>query len=377
MHTTLSFWEKSQIESAPDFTIIGAGIVGLNTAISIKEKQPNAHVVIFERGRLPYGASTKNAGFSCFGSVSELIDDIDSMGLENTLDIVEMRLKGLEKLKSRCGIKNMDYLPSGGVEVFRNEDADLLNQCLENIPTFNKVFKENFDINMCYTAQNNAHLPHFHKTSILNPNEGVINPIKMMETLLQIAYEKGVKIYFGFDIVEIDKENKILNTEDGLDIKYQHLIVCTNGFTSKLLPDIEVVPARNQVLITQPLDISIPYSGYHLDKGYVYFRRVGDRLLLGGGRNMDTTKETTAEFGNTETIQQYLIKILEDIHSGASHHIDMWWSGILGIGTEKRPIIDSIGENITVGVRLGGMGVAIGSHLGDLLSDKVLQKDLQ
>lgn len=376
MTTTLSYWEKSQIESAPDFTIIGAGIVGLSTAISIKDKQPNASVVVFERGRLPYGASTKNAGFSCFGSVSELIEDISNMGLERTLDIVEMRLKGLEFLKKRCGLNNIDFMPSGGVEIFRKEDTALKTECLDQLTNINKVLKERFILNDCFKTIENDVLPHFDPETIVNSHEGVLHPVKMMETLVKIAIEKDVKIYYGFNIQSIDTINNILCTEEKLEIKYKHLVVCTNGLTRQLLPDIEVVSARNQVLITQPLHLNLPFAGYHLDRGYIYFRRVGDRLLLGGGRNIDQQTETTSEFGTTHRIQSYLINILEHICPDASQSIDMWWSGILGIGPDKRPIVSNIGNNITVGVRLGGMGVAIGSHLGHLLSELVLSKNL-
>ena len=72
----LSFWEKSLYFESLDFTIIGAGIVGLSTAIFLKEKFPGSKILILERGYLPSGASTKNAGFACFGSPTELLDDL-------------------------------------------------------------------------------------------------------------------------------------------------------------------------------------------------------------------------------------------------------------------------------------------------------------
>ena len=71
----LSFWERKAFFEGIDFTIIGAGIVGYSTAIQIKEKYPNARVLILEKGYLPSGASSKNAGFACFGSPTELFDD--------------------------------------------------------------------------------------------------------------------------------------------------------------------------------------------------------------------------------------------------------------------------------------------------------------
>jgi glycine/D-amino acid oxidase-like deaminating enzyme len=74
----LSYWEiKSWLQNI-DFTVIGSGIVGLNCAIQLKERFPVAKVLVLEKGILPQGASTKNAGFACFGSLSELIADLNS-----------------------------------------------------------------------------------------------------------------------------------------------------------------------------------------------------------------------------------------------------------------------------------------------------------
>ena len=59
-----SYWEQQSFTSY-DYVIIGSGIVGLSTAIELKEKFPGATVLILERGLLPTGASSRNAGFAC------------------------------------------------------------------------------------------------------------------------------------------------------------------------------------------------------------------------------------------------------------------------------------------------------------------------
>ncbi|MBQ0739724.1 FAD-dependent oxidoreductase, partial [Aquimarina celericrescens] len=51
--------------------------------------------------------------------------------------------------------------------------------------------------------------------------------------------------------------------------------------------------------------------------------------------------------------------------------IDQRWSGILGVGQQKSPIIKPISNRVFCAVRLGGMGVAIGSSVGKELADLV------
>ncbi len=68
----LSYWEIKSWLSNIDYTIVGSGIVGLNCAIFLKEKYPKSKILILEKGIMPQGASSKNAGFACFGSTSRI-----------------------------------------------------------------------------------------------------------------------------------------------------------------------------------------------------------------------------------------------------------------------------------------------------------------
>ena len=94
-----SIWELETFYRKRDVIIIGAGFTGLWSAISIKEKFPEKSVLVVERSSVPIGASTRNAGFACFGSFTEIIADGEKMGWEKTLDLVKMRFDGLKKIQ--------------------------------------------------------------------------------------------------------------------------------------------------------------------------------------------------------------------------------------------------------------------------------------
>ncbi len=369
-----SFWEKQFLEKPTDVTIIGAGIVGLSTAISIKEKMPHWTVKVLEKAPHPNGASTKNAGFSCFGSVSELLDDIETMGESACMEVVLMRWKGLAKLRHRLGDKAIDYRHCGGTELFRKQDDDLRETCFQSISYCNQLMKEHLSIENCYREKRNTLIPAFRQEAIVNEYEGTIDPLRMMQSLFAMAVSLGVSIEYGIDIMHISLSDKVLHTSENVHISYKTLIVCTNGFSRRLLPELAVEAARNQVLITEPLPSNPLSSGYHIDKGYIYFREVEGRILLGGGRNVNPVGEATDQFGTTEEIQQYLQEVLEQIYPGASTRIAYTWSGILGVGPSKFPILERLDADVLVGVRMGGMGVAIGSYLGDVLADLALDQ---
>jgi glycine/D-amino acid oxidase-like deaminating enzyme len=109
-----------------------------------------------------------------------------------------------------------------------------------------------------------------------------------------------------------------------------------------------------------------------MDKGYYYFRSINNRILLGGGRNLDINGETTTDLATTEHIQTALRNILDEIIMPNQHvEIDYSWSGIMGVGKSKQPIVKKITDNVYVGIRMGGMGVAIGAAVGQQLGELI------
>ena len=127
-------------------------------------------------------------------------------------------------------------------------------------------------------------------------------------------------------------------------------------------------------MVTKPIQGLKLKGTYHYDEGYYYFRNYQDRLIFGGGRNLDFETEKTTNFNINELI---LAKLKQDIEElilpGQKFEIDQTWAGIMAFGPNKKPILEKHSERVSVGVRLGGMGVAIGSKIGLELADLMLQ----
>ena len=100
MYKKVSYWEENTFLKDIDIAIVGSGIVGVTAALSYKDRFPTKKVVILERGVLPTGASTKNAGFACFGSITELIADYQLYGIDTVLQLLQQRWEGLQQLLS-------------------------------------------------------------------------------------------------------------------------------------------------------------------------------------------------------------------------------------------------------------------------------------
>ena len=64
-----SFWEDDVMLEA-DCIVVGGGLIGLLTALEWRDAHPADRIMLLERGFLPSGASSRNAGFACFGSLT-------------------------------------------------------------------------------------------------------------------------------------------------------------------------------------------------------------------------------------------------------------------------------------------------------------------
>ncbi len=368
----LSYWERKTWLSDIDYAIVGSGIVGLSCALFLRERFPDGKIVIFEKGILPSGASTKNAGFACFGSVSEILEDLNTHSEAEVIEIIKNRIQGLSLLRSILGDAKMDFRQYGGYELFAEDDIELFEFCLENIDYINGLVTEaDFDKKATFSVKNDAFsFKNIQKQLIFNQFEGQIDTGAMMLGLLSKAMEKGILILNSTKIDSFSRKNgqisMILNNSE--EIPAKNLIIATNGFARQLF-DEDVVPARAQVLITKPIPGLKIKGTFHLDKGYYYFRNIHDRILFGGGRNLDFKAEQTTEIGITELVQNKLDQLLSTtILPGTAFEIDSRWSGIMGVGGKKKPIVNQIEENVYCGVRLGGMGVAIGCSIGKQLA---------
>lgn len=368
----LSYWEIKNWFTNVDYAVVGSGIVGLHAALRLRERFPNSKIIVLEKGHLPQGASTKNAGFACFGSLSEIIDDLKFHSEEEVIQLIQKRWEGLKLLRKRVGDERLDYKPFGGYELFLKEQETDYLECTNKLPFINEILKPLFKADVYSKEIDRFGFNGVFESVIFNPFEGQIDTGNMMQEVIKQAAANDILILNQQKVTAFNDNGTYVEVALGdFSFKTQKLLFATNGFASELTKG-EVKPARAQVLITQPIPNLHLKGTFHFDKGYYYFRNIGDRILFGGGRNLDFEGEATDEFGETQIIQNHLEMLLKEvILPNQEFTIDHRWSGIMGLGASKNPIVKPLSNNVFCGVRLGGMGVAIGSLIGTELADLI------
>ncbi len=367
----LSYWEQQSFVRY-NHIVIGAGIVGLSTAIELKDKYPAHSVLVLERGLLPTGASSRNAGFACMGSLTEILDDSQYSDEAEIVKLYDWRKRGLELLRSRLGDAAIGYKSNGSYELIGDNELpaldkiDYINNLLLPV-TKQPAFKLVIDKIDAFGFGKQAV-----KALVENTCEGELHTGKMLRALTDCALAKGIEIKTGAEVCRFDEEEKqvVVQVADPvrdnmLMLHCDTLSICTNAFTKQLLPDVDVVPGRGQVVITEPIE-GLKFKGvYHFDKGYYYFREIDGRVLLGGGRNLDFEGETTTDFSFTELIQKDLEEKLRTvILPDTDFTIAQRWAGIMAFGKTKQPIVQAFSNRVYGAFRMGGMGVALGSDVG-------------
>ena len=375
---SFSYWERTAFIDNADVIIIGSGIVGLSAALHLKKQEPTLKVLVLERGFLPTGASTKNAGFACFGTVSEQLAALKHSSEDDVLKMVDYKWRGLQRLRENLGDTNIDYQQHGGYELFLQDENQQAEEAISKIVYLNQLLKPVIGGKEIYSvADDKISQFDFDGVSrmIYNPFEGQIHTGKMMRTLLNKVYELGVMVLNNCEIEQIENQSTHINlvTSQG-NFKTGKVILATNAFAKQLFPDLQVTPGRGQVLITKPINGLKLKGTYHFDEGYYYFRNIDGRVLFGGGRNLDFATEETWQFGKTEVVKNKLTNYLKDvILPGQAFEIDYCWSGIMGFGDVISPIVKQVEPNIFCAVRCNGMGVAMGSLVGEEVAELLLK----
>ena len=376
----ISIWEKESFFRSQDIVIVGSGFVGLWSAFYLKKTKPYLNITIVDRGIIPTGASTRNAGFACFGSLSELIHDGKTMGNDKMLELVDMRFKGLKRIQKYFCAKEIDFDLCGGYELYHTDDTISFIQLNENISYLNSLLKpitkakKTFKRIDCkirdFGFGNTRHL-------IRNNLEGTLHSGKLVQALLQRVQLMGVQIFTNIEIKGFERVNgKIeLKTNQLFNLNTKQLLICTNAFAKELLPNLDITPVRGQVLVTSNIKKLSWQGSFHSDEGFYYFRNIGKKVLLGGARNKAFKEEETTEMKTSDTIQNELEKYLCEVvlpNYKDRYTIDYRWSGIMAMGSGKMPILTEVEPNIFCAVRMSGMGVALAPIAGEKVSKMML-----
>lgn len=360
-----SWWEREVMAHPRDLIIVGSGITGLSTALFYKKMHPDADVLVLDRGFWPTGATGRNAGFACFGSAGELLDDLSNEDEAGVRDRLRLRLEGLELLKSELGEKEIGFEMTGGYEIFDSSDDPHYRETLRELHRFSGWVEEITGVPNSYEQRDiNGFV------SIFNELEGYIHSGKMLRRLTERVMASGIEIRWNTPVSSVEANRVVL--QDGLELQASSVMCAVNGYSSMLLGETMVKPARGYVLVSNQLKKMTWKGTCHYNMGYVYFRDLGDRLLIGGARDVDKAGEESTENEINPKIKQWLVDFVNDkLGIDPDWRIEQEWTGVMGFGATKTPEMKKLNNGVYHAAGLGGMGVAIGMKVGEKMAGMI------
>jgi gamma-glutamylputrescine oxidase len=205
--------------------------------------------------------------------------------------------------------------------------------------------------------------PPFEHLSIHCKSEGLMDPGKLIQFLSEQVGARGARFLFGIGVDKVDSgELRLVGINE--PIHAARILLATNGFSREIIPTLPIRPARNYVLMTKPQEHSLLNCPVHHHQGFVYFRPVGKRILLGGGRHISIDAEFTTSPEIPHLIKEWLLDFAKQhLRLNIRDAIEMEWTGTLGISPDKFPKIMEIMPKVNWIGGYSGMGVGASVHL--------------
>jgi glycine/D-amino acid oxidase-like deaminating enzyme len=363
----ISVWEKESFYAPCDVLIVGGGLLGLWTARELKIKRPYLKVTLIDKGIIPTGASTRNAGFACFGSPSEMLHDLTVMDSDDMWRIVDMRFRGIQKIRSVIPDAQTGFENSGGYECFSGISKSEWEQFESQLKGLNIQMQAITGASHSFASAPGKLAGYGLRGfdyMVENRLEGSLHSGKLVKALMAAVKGLGVQVLNGIEMTayEAGTSSIKVHTSQRINISAKQLLLATNAFLSKQVPALGVVPARGQIILSPPIAGLALKGTFHFDGGYYYFRNLGNRVLLGGARNKDFNGEQTLSLETTANIREALYTFLQKhVPAAAVFPLDAFesWSGLMAMHPTKQPILAQLDSGIWAAMCCNGMGVAL------------------
>jgi len=205
-----------------DHLIVGAGIIGLSTALELLKRKPGVQLAIIEKEDSEAKHQTgRNSGVLHSG----IYYTPGSLKAENCI-------KGYQLMIDFCQEHGVNYDICGKVIVATSEDQ---------LPILEKIYQNGLKnglegIRYISREEVNAREPYISSIkAVLVPQTGIVDYKRVCAVLRTQIIAKGGTFFFGHKVLDIDHDSDIVNvlTKRG-NIKGQSLITCAGLYSDKL-----------------------------------------------------------------------------------------------------------------------------------------------
>lgn len=350
---------------AAEVAIIGAGFTGLWSALFLKELAPALDVVVIEQAVAGYGASGRNAGI-----VGESVDHSHALAMIHFGSSEAQRL-------ARLGQKNVDELAAFAADCDFQRSGQLhvaltpahLTAGQESVAAAHALGLTSYRTLSATETRHELDSP-LYLGAVLAPDDGIVNPIKLIDKLKRTAVQRGVRIFERSPVRKI--EGAKVHTQDG-SLQAQKVILATDAYSHHLFPQLlrRFIPLYDYIIVSEPLSAAQRQRiGWSHRQGvtdgrtfFNYYRLTADERILFGTSEAQYFAPNRVDPDCDHSAPHYAA-----LHESFRRHFPQLaelafpyaWGGPIASTTRLTPFFGTL-ENGRVHYGLGYTGHGIGS----------------
>ncbi len=352
--------------------MVGGGVIGCSIAYRLA--QGGRRVLLLERHGLAAGASGRNGGMTGAGS------SLHSAAGRAVYALTAANLALMRDLPQELGADFELRLP-GTLDV-----ATTPEQHAHLVESVRDQQASGQDVHLLDRTEARALMPALSEAILgatLAPGRGHLWPFALVHGFADAARRHGAIIQTGVAVDRLLREgDRVVGVEVGGErIVADEVVLATNAYTPHILPELPqgaIVPARGQILVTEPLPPLLPHPfGTNFDKEYGR-QTVDGKILCGGYRRLDQDEGLGHEEERTtpavlDGIRRCLMELFPDLRSV---RVVRAWAGIMGFTADGLPLIGRFdplpGLTLAAGFNGGGFSWAaiVGKVVADLLDGR-------
>jgi gamma-glutamylputrescine oxidase len=355
-----------------DVVIIGGGLTGVSTALSLAEK--GVEVALLESRHYGWGASGRSGGQIISGYAAEQSTLEKLVGIDTAKELWDHSLAAVEYTRERIDQHTIDCdLQRGYLHVgVKTRHARELEQWIEHMDkVYDHAILEYHDKSQLTEILGTD----LYAGGVSDPGSGHLHPLNYTLGLSRAAIDAGATLFANSPVTRVKEqgsEYEILC--DRGTIRCDSVVYACNAYLDRLNKRMQsrIMPVGTYIIATEPLGEStarslISNNAAVSDTNFVldYFRLSADHRMLFGGRVSYSTLEPRRL---STSLNQRMLRVFPQL---AGTRIDFSWGGFVAITRNRAPHIGRLSRNCFFAQGFSGHGMALTGYVGALLAEAV------
>ena len=361
-----------QSETTADVVIVGAGLTGLRTAITLAEA--GVDTAVLDAERIGFGASGRSGG-QCNPIWRATPDDLRrKFGHEQaerlittTLASADALFDDIKRYKIECGAEQNGWIQAAHTR----KNADDLRQLQASWAQVGADIKVLSQSQTCAAVGSDAY-----DFALSHAKGGFVQPMALTRGYARTAKAAGARLYEQAPAQSISEHGTKwrIKTPQGTIIA-DKVVLTTNAYTDDLWPGLRqtMLPMYSISLATAPLTPDqqatvLPGRRTISDTrlAIYYARYDADNRLIFGCVGSNDSARTLGGVGRLMNGLHTVFPTLKGIK------IETTWAGRIGVTQDMMPRMHAPAPGVLAGLGFSGRGIAMTSVMGRSLARKVL-----